>query len=557
MMVALTWQPSSPLAPGEATTADAPVTWWQGMGATASESFVGSPGPLIHRELQRSYQEYTDTSPVLSAEELNKRYGGAGYTFDGPMQEETAREMAQLHAEQQQRAAIQQRSGVGFVPRFAAGLVGAAVDPVSLAAAVLPGAALARAGFAARSTLAGRMAVSAAEGAAGSALVTPITAALAPGEGRQYGAADALMDIAFGGVFGALTPLAGAGLHAGIARYQRMRTTGEPMPVLSQAMDAAPIEVRDMALRTAVSQVMEGRPVDIGPVIARALSYSTDLLRPASREVNDIAARAADVVARSTQVRPSGQPVIERAASKVGAVGGRGPDGQPIEITWGRVGETGVAVLPDDLQKIGPVSSTMTPVRSSENRTEWAVMREADNRVLSITRTATPDGGERWNVRVLPKGERPERLSQFIGRDVPTVSSGDAVPSAAGMPVMTASVADVTDPAFVGAWARSQATRWSDPADAAASVAAGARVDAEPVPRARAPEQAVGTATVDVSELDALLKQDTAVLDDMRARGVLDAADEAEIRTADEDIARTEAVADARGKAAVCMMGAA
>ncbi|MGF6230712.1 hypothetical protein QFZ27_004667 [Inquilinus ginsengisoli] len=556
-MVALTWQPTSPLASGEATTADAPVTWWQGMGAAASEGLASAPGPTLLREAGRGYEERTNPSPVLSADELNARFGASGLKFDGPMQEGTAREMAQLHAEQQQRAAMQERAGIGFVPRFAAGLVGAAADPVSLAAGVLPGAALARAGFAARSTLAGRMAVSAAEGAAGTALAVPITAAIAPGEGRQYGAADALMDIAFGGVFGALTPLAGAGLHAGIERYARMRTTGEPMPVLSQAMEAAPIEVRDMALRTAVSQVMEGRPVDIGPVVARALSYSTDLLRPASREVNDIAARAADVVARSTQVRPSGQPVIERNAMKVGAVGGRGPDGRPIEITWGRVGDVGVAVLPDDLQKIGPVSSTMTPVRSTETRTEWAVTREPDNRVLSITRTATPDGGERWNVRVLPKGERPERLSQFIGRDVPTVSSGDAVPTAAGVSVMTASAADVSDPAFIGAWARAQATRWSDPADAAASVAADARVDAVPEPRARAPEQAIGTATADVSELDALLAQDSAVLDDMRARGVIDAADEAEIRTADEDIARTDTVADARGKAALCMAGAA
>lgn len=556
-MVALTWQPSSPLAPGEATTADAPVTWWQGMGATAAEGFATAPGPTLLREAGRGYEERTNPSPALSPDELNARYGAPGLVFDGPMQEDTAREISQQHADDRVRADIQTRSGVGFVPRFAAGLVGAAADPVSLAAGVLPGAALARAGFAARSTLAGRMAVSAAEGAAGTALVAPITATLAPGEGRRYGAADALMDIAFGGVFGALTPLAGAGLHTGIARYQRMRTTGEPMPVLSQAMEAAPIEVRDMALRTAVSQVMEGRPVDIGPVVARALSYSTDLLRPASREVNDIAARAADVVARSTQVRPSGQPVIERNAMKVGAVGGRGPDGRAIEITWGRVGDTGVAVLPDDLNKIGPVSSTMTPVHATEGRTEWAVVREPDNRVLSITRTTTPDGGERWNVRVLPKGERPARLSQYIGRDMPSVSAGDAVPSATSVPVMTASAADVTDPALISDWARAQATRWSDPADVAASVAADARVDAVPVPRARAPEQAIGSATVDVRELDALLAQDSAVLDDMRARGVLDATDEAEISAVDGDIARSEVVADARGKAALCMMGAA
>lgn len=341
--------------PGERDVLDVPTTWGEGFGAQFTDAWQGSPGPMLYRWFRRQGAEY-DQSPLLQPEEANRRFAFAGQPalFDEPITEMRARDIWEINRERLRRENVIARSSLGGFGSFVAGLGGGALDPLNIAAGIVPGVVAARLGVAAaeigyRGSIAARAAWGAAEGAIGTAAIAPIQYALSQSERRPFTVADAFTSVVFGTVLG-------AGLHAGVAAFQHWRRTGTSMPAIEQALQNTSADTRNVLLRGAVANVMEGRPVDVAPLVdnvfqtqlrpklslARAIDVAEgrvareegDALRTTVRDV----ARAergestASLNARIAEIEQSAA-TLRREAAVV-----RGKANKPIEELGRRVG---------------------------------------------------------------------------------------------------------------------------------------------------------------------------------------------------------------------------
>ena len=229
---------------------------------------------------------------------LNEEFGHLGLTFKKPTRRRTAEILAEEKRAERLRADIIARGPRGFfagTARLGAGFIGAAIDPLNIAAAFVPIIGEARfAGLLAKSakitretarqairegavgTLRGatvaRIQRGAIEGAAGNILIEPLVAGMSVQQQRDYGMADALANVAFGTILG-------GGLHGVGGKIGDLLRGHSP-------------KTREIALRGAVSQVADGRRVDVASVFMGDLRGTTAL---ASR--GDLDRMIADAVA--------------------------------------------------------------------------------------------------------------------------------------------------------------------------------------------------------------------------------------------------------------------
>jgi hypothetical protein len=261
--------------------------------------------------------------PTLDPESAISKYGVPGrLTFDKPILETIAKELHDHHREAALRDSQIERSNSGLVAgglRMGAELATGLLDPVNVASAFVPvvgparyAAALAQAGSAAgRAGV--RAGVGAAEGAVGSALLQPLEFGLSRSEYSDYTMADALRNIAFGAALG-------SGLHV-VGGAVADRVTGKfSNPITQQIEDVGP-EARELALRGALAQTIEGKPVDVAPVLdgaqamragdpVAARAAADDMFSAARREpAEDIQAKA---LADDVMARPSDDLVAMR-----------------------------------------------------------------------------------------------------------------------------------------------------------------------------------------------------------------------------------------------------
>lgn len=256
-----------------------PASWGSGFSAAMMEGLTGSPGPLALRTAEmwpqvsvgsvyaRSGEAPPPELQMLTPEEAQKKYGIGNLKFESPIADSVARIMFEQERESLRRQDIIQRSQIGGFDVFIASLGGAALDPVSVAAGVFPAIALSRVGLGVgeATSFAGRVGRGALEGFAGSTALTPLTYGLSQAQGRPYGVAEAFTDVVFGTALG-------AGIHAGLSAFHRYKTTGEPMPGLQQVIQDLPREDQAMLLRGAVASIMDGRPVNLEPLLAETVS---------------------------------------------------------------------------------------------------------------------------------------------------------------------------------------------------------------------------------------------------------------------------------------------
>lgn len=247
------------------------------LGATAGQAWAESIGPRVARYLSTrgpagegtagvdimgnvTGAEPTEAPPapaMLPPDELNKRYGMPGLKFDAPMAETTAAAIAADRKAAQARAAIIERRGdalsTSAAVRYPLAFATAVLDPVNVAAAFIPFAGPARtarllagaAGMGERAAI--RAGLGAVEGAAGMAVLEPLNYGLSRAEMNDWHMADALTNIAFGG-------LLGGGLHAiGGAVADRLTSAGPA--------------ARDAMLRGALAAIVEDRPVAVQGVL--------------------------------------------------------------------------------------------------------------------------------------------------------------------------------------------------------------------------------------------------------------------------------------------------
>jgi hypothetical protein len=304
------------------------------LGAVAGEALTNNPTPRLFRSMvgvdagaQQHWQNYQDPAgrnagsdvdamaaeggdapAILDPEDANKRFGIKGQlSFDKPVAESIA---STLHDHKQdeiaRQDAINRRTPglmTGFVARGATSLAMGLLDPINLAAGLVPGFGEARIGGAfgwdiASSTgqrVAARTLSGASGGAAGMAVLEPLNYALDRQEHNDWSMGDALRNIAYGALIGGvLHPLIGAlgdrgrPEGAGEARpavepgrpaaeapaAEPVRPATEPAPAaeapantVAETMSRTSAETQAMAMRGAVAHVADGRAVDVAPAV--------------------------------------------------------------------------------------------------------------------------------------------------------------------------------------------------------------------------------------------------------------------------------------------------
>lgn len=195
-------------------------------------------------------------------------------------------------------------SGVGAATaRLGTAFAASLLDPINVGMAFVPVVGEARylRYLAAARGVFGRTAVragvGAVEGATGAAIIEPLVLAAKTQEQADYGFQDSLLNVAFGTVFG-------GGLHA---------VTGG----LGDAVSALRPTERETMLRTAVSQAIQGRDVDIGPVTPRSLDSSIPRAQQLTALERDVEQRFAESIERNVD------EAVARYANLPDAEGGR------------------------------------------------------------------------------------------------------------------------------------------------------------------------------------------------------------------------------------------
>ncbi len=457
------------------------ASWGAGFGAAFTEGVVRNPFPTIARGANRlQYLPSTDEfgnemaprtpSRMLTPDEANEKYGIAGHLkFDADIPEPIAQELRGLKQREMERQDTLRRAQSGLGTQLTAGVVSSILDPLNVGLAFIPVVGQARfAAMAARVGVPGaRVATGAVEGAVGAALLEPIVLAGAAYEQADYDITDSLANVAFGGIIG-------GGLHlAGGAIMDRLAARREAS-AFQRAVDDLPRADQEALMRTAVAQVVEGRPVDVGPVMDAS---------PTMREM-----RVREEVRTETRPQDDASPVD------------LGDGAPPLPPETVRLYHGGSPETVD-----GPLWVT----RSFEDAQGWA-SRSEDMRV--------------WYVDV-PAND--PRIAQFAG-DMP---NGIAPVSRFELPAELAASRKVADqpvdpqsPAVVERQARAEreaevqrqlvenvqsqaARRYIDPDDAIAADTTTRRIDAERTASREAGDE-VANLEAELKELDTLTPAD-------------------------------------------------
>jgi len=230
----------------------------------------------------------------LSRADAQAQAQAAGVSIDVPESgytQEALDILIQRRQDQAARQSIDARTpwGFGSVVRGGAQLLTGIVDPLNVASAFVPvvgevraASLLARAGESVLARTGVRAAIGATEGAVGAAMLEPIVFAAHDYLGDDYRMTDTLVNLAFGAALGSVVH-AGAGVLPDIrARAVRreldaFRAEGEAASLSAQSrIDLAGPEIREVAVRSAVADAMQGRAPDVEALITRGIEQQSD-----------------------------------------------------------------------------------------------------------------------------------------------------------------------------------------------------------------------------------------------------------------------------------------
>lgn len=220
-------------------------------------------------------------TPMMSADDINDQYGPIGpdgnkvKIADAPMPQGVARLIGQEKANQIQREGIIARfdNAHSWPVNLATNVAGFLMDPMNLTTSFLPGigegAVLSRLGTGVGARLIARGVGGATAGAIAQTPLTALRYGLSGEEAQDYSLRDAMRDIAFS---------AGTSAFANAALGLLVRTPTEKVggpsekpeiPTGTQGAPSLPIsaDLSHNAMRTAISQIIDGRPIDVFPVL--------------------------------------------------------------------------------------------------------------------------------------------------------------------------------------------------------------------------------------------------------------------------------------------------
>lgn len=211
-------------------------------------------------------------SPVLQPDDYNKRFAPDGVKLgDKPLPESVARVLGQQKADEIKRESIFSRysDSHSWATTFGTGLVGFMLDPVNDATFFLPGmgeetalAGLGRAGFGTGGAIArtaARVGAGALSGAAAQAPLSAFEYGAGLDQNSDYHLRDAFRDMMFGAAGGAI-------LHAGLGGLGDLFGAGARTLRGVDPVSTADASVKGDAMRSAVSQIVNGREIDVAPI---------------------------------------------------------------------------------------------------------------------------------------------------------------------------------------------------------------------------------------------------------------------------------------------------
>ena len=316
--------------------------------AVASDAWMNSPLSGVGRLLDSAQAQRDATAAgetLLTPQEASDRGRDIGLRFEAPIAESAFNVLADSKREQIANEGVFKRArleeGYGTLHWLLGGgteFLTMAADPLNIASAFVPVVSQARyASWAARlGPLPATLARGALEGAAGQALLEPAMAADAALRGNEYTMLDTLVNLGFGGGLGVVLHGAGYGIGAGFrfmrdryrpveepsGRSRRFERIDEPPPrqPVAEAVEKLRPETKDAAMRTAVAQLVQDKPVDIDPVLRADPNFEpvrTEMDAAARRDLRELQQRSADSakqVAGAIEPPPEWQPSREEMA---------------------------------------------------------------------------------------------------------------------------------------------------------------------------------------------------------------------------------------------------
>lgn len=254
-----------------------PITIFEDYQTTDSEVFGASTALNfdnygITTNLFREGQIALDETELLSVKAANAKGKDYGLNFSNPIRQDAFNIRLDARKRELKRQSIVARGENTFssgAANVSGGLVGALADPANIAASFIPIVREAR--FATMAAKLGgvgraRLASGAITGAAGATMIEPFTLLLTERAQADYDMYDSLMNIAFGGVIG-------GGLHF-TGGYLKDRITGRATLGVPDRIESSSIQTKETAMRTALADTMEGRPVNVEPVLKADTRYN-------------------------------------------------------------------------------------------------------------------------------------------------------------------------------------------------------------------------------------------------------------------------------------------
>jgi hypothetical protein len=213
---------------------------------------------------------YQSSNTYLNRDELNKKYAGLGLNFTEDTREGVVDYIVERKNLENKRANILARGPSGKLAKsffFLESLGTSFLDPINIGASFVPIVGQAR--FAAMVARSGkniaRMKKGFREGLVGNAMVEPIVYGVAKAEQADYGAYDAITNIALGGFIGSAA-------HVGFGRIGDFLAEKRGKPNIYQKLGAISPENQRQLLDYSVGRVLKGEDVNTGNLIVEKTS---------------------------------------------------------------------------------------------------------------------------------------------------------------------------------------------------------------------------------------------------------------------------------------------
>lgn len=226
-------------------------------------------------------------SPFVSPDVANEESGDLGLTFDRPIRRNALEIRKEARKKELMRQSIIDRGEKSFgqmSSNLAAGFLGAAADPLNIASAFVPIVREARATQLATrlGTGGGRIAAGAIEGGVGAAIMEAPTWLLAQGAQADYTMYDSLVNVAFGSVLG-------GGLHyaGGYASDRLFQGKADNISDIPDRIDRVNDTIKEQALKTAISDFEEGRPINVDPILRTDESFNKPVKTMVKTDISD------------------------------------------------------------------------------------------------------------------------------------------------------------------------------------------------------------------------------------------------------------------------------